>query len=333
MKRFLTQLQPVDFGAIAKRGCFVYCYLRADGSPYYVGVASHYGRPTTKYRRISKPPVNRALIRVLRSGLRREEALAWERFYISKFGRKDLGTGCLRNLTDGGDGLTGPSAKVLIKFFSEQAAARYGFELTEWMSLSKLERGRIRASHYTAQRRAKRLGDAAARLRGRAAQAAHTDAAMAERYEVSAEQWAALDKAARLRAHARYRLGHRGAALFEEKLPQPSKPSRSAEHAKRYGITPDLWLSFSRAQKELVRSRFVNGMTDLDELLNFDNLKGRSKATAAHNRKQAEAAALAAGLAFDEWNRLTKNQRAVMQQYLARNKAATAVEYIARRGW
>lgn len=46
-------------------------------------------------------------MRVLRAGLTRDEALEWERFYIRHYGRVDLGTGVLRNLTDGGDGGSG----------------------------------------------------------------------------------------------------------------------------------------------------------------------------------------------------------------------------------
>ena len=94
-------LQPVDFADVVRHGNFVYCYLRADGSPYYVGISSTSARPTQKHR--VHVPTGRARIRLMRSGLTREEACDWEMFYIEHYGRKDIGTGILRNQTDGGD--------------------------------------------------------------------------------------------------------------------------------------------------------------------------------------------------------------------------------------
>jgi len=304
--RFLSQLKPVDFSATAELGCFVYCYLRADGSPYYVGVATRGDRPLDVRGRNAPPPRDLVKIRVLRSGLSREQAIFWERFYIAHYGRKDIGTGILRNLTAGGDGITEASAKTKEKISaanlrrakenpesflkseqwrrsvrrantSSDVAVRYGFSFEEWLSLPKAEKTNIRTRHYAAQRRAQRLGDAAAELRGRAARTAYTDAVMAERHEISAEQWAALDRSAKSRVHARYRLGHRGAALFADKLPQPPKPCRSARYAERYGIAPDLWRSLSSARKGLVRDRFTRGITDLSELLDFSDRRLRTR--------------------------------------------------------
>ena len=103
----MTNLKRENFAAIARKGCFVYCYLRtSDGSPYYIGIASQAYRATSKDHRV-RVPADRARIRVMRSGLTWEEAASWEKFYISRYGRKDINTGILRNLTDGGEGTTG----------------------------------------------------------------------------------------------------------------------------------------------------------------------------------------------------------------------------------
>lgn len=115
-------LQPVDFKAVAARGRFVYCYLRAKtskngkaGTPYYVGVASSAARPRASHV-CSVPPIGqRQRIRVLRSGLTWEGACEWEKFYIKHFGRIDLGTGILQNLTEGGDGVKGHGPATLEK--------------------------------------------------------------------------------------------------------------------------------------------------------------------------------------------------------------------------
>lgn len=287
---------------LAKLGCFVYVYLRKDGSPYYVGVASRRDRPFVRRGRNALPPSDSARVRVLRSGLTRKEALDWECFYIARYGRKDIGTGILRNLTAGGDGLCELSAEAREKIrqsclardpacyakdeqwklkvrranTSAEVAARYGFSFDEWLDLPKSKKHKVRQRHAIAKRRSQKLGDKAENLVGRAARVAHSNAAMAERYGISAEQWSALDKHARFRAHARYRLGHRGAALFVEKLPQPPKPSRSAQHAERYQIELSVWLGLTKTQKATIRDRYIRGITNPAELLDFSNCWARS---------------------------------------------------------
>jgi hypothetical protein len=83
----------------------VYEWRREDGSPYYIGI----GRPQRPYvgRRScgSTPPRDRIVI--LHEGLDWGKACEIERELIAFYGRKDLGTGILRNLTDGGEGANG----------------------------------------------------------------------------------------------------------------------------------------------------------------------------------------------------------------------------------
>lgn len=102
------------------KGWFVYCYLRtASNRPYYIGLGSRPDRMTARHS--CKVPRNWSRIRVMRQELTREQAIHWERFYIARYGRKDLGTGCLMNRTAGGD-VAEYSAETLEKI--RQAALR-----------------------------------------------------------------------------------------------------------------------------------------------------------------------------------------------------------------
>jgi hypothetical protein len=78
---------------------YTYLWLRDDGTPYYVGK----GHGKRAYRK-GCPPHDRILVQPHPS---EQDAFAAEIFLILYFGRKDLGAGCLRNLTDGGEGASG----------------------------------------------------------------------------------------------------------------------------------------------------------------------------------------------------------------------------------
>jgi hypothetical protein len=76
-----------------------------SGTPYYVGKG--YGnRAFSRKHRVHIPSDKNDIVFVA-EGLTEEQAHSIEKEQIAKFGRLDLGTGCLTNLTDGGEGQCG----------------------------------------------------------------------------------------------------------------------------------------------------------------------------------------------------------------------------------
>jgi hypothetical protein len=89
---------------------YVYAYLREDSTPYYIGKGKG-SRAYKDHRRSNGTnllPKNKNNIKIIAHRLSGHEAYLLEQRLIKIYGRKDLGTGILRNRADGGEGRTGP---------------------------------------------------------------------------------------------------------------------------------------------------------------------------------------------------------------------------------
>ena len=93
---------------------YTYAYLREDGTPYYVGKGEK-NRIYKKGKGEVKPPKDKSKIIFLKQNLTEEDAFKHEIYMIAVFGRKDLGTGILRNRTNGGEGCSGMICREDVK--------------------------------------------------------------------------------------------------------------------------------------------------------------------------------------------------------------------------
>ena len=109
---------------------YVYSYLREDHSPYYIGKGSG-RRAYTKGPKEVKPPRDKSRVRILKADLTEEEAFLLEKLYILMFGRIDLGTGILRNKSDGGDGSSGAIRSP--EFREKLRQANLGKKRPQWV--------------------------------------------------------------------------------------------------------------------------------------------------------------------------------------------------------
>jgi hypothetical protein len=85
---------------------YVYQYIREDGTPYYIGKGRNQRawEPHKRANGSDMRPKDKERIQILKENLSEQEAFDLEDELILKYGRKDLGTGILANLSNGGRG-------------------------------------------------------------------------------------------------------------------------------------------------------------------------------------------------------------------------------------
>ena len=106
-----------------------YLWLREDGTPYYTGKGIG-NRAYIPHRRRANvalyPPIkNRIILYPAES-----EAYAFEveKFLIWYYGRKDLGTGCLRNMSNGGEQPPRPTPEAIEKIRITKTGQKHSAE-------------------------------------------------------------------------------------------------------------------------------------------------------------------------------------------------------------
>jgi hypothetical protein len=206
------------------RRFYVYAYLRTDGTPYYIGKGNGY-RIHGSSRRIALPPEDRR--KILVGELSEDEAFEYEIALIYCLGRKDQGTGCLRNLTDGGEGASNPSAETLAKRSEKLKQVEH---TAEWINK------RVQAPLDRA----------------------------ANKYGIDRDTWRSFDENKRSAIRARYNRGIRGA---EALLGPNQAERRSFELAQRFGIDPRVWFGLPEVQRSALSIRHKRTGKRGEELL------------------------------------------------------------------
>ena len=121
------------------REFYTYAYLREDRTPYYIGKGKG-RRAWDNDRKGAKRPKDDSRILILKRNLTEDEAFRHEKYMIFVLGRRDLGTGILRNLTDGGEGSSGyvPTEETRLKLSDASLGRKHTKESRIKISKAKM---------------------------------------------------------------------------------------------------------------------------------------------------------------------------------------------------
>ena len=243
--RRIFQLQPGSH--------VVYAYLRARNSPrgkrrspYYVGVAAHWNRPFCSKHNVPVPEGKDRIV-VLRVVSTAAQARDWERFYISLYGRYDVGSGrgMLHNRTDGGEGAVGLAMSEATKQkLSQINLVRTPAQQESTKKTIESNRGRKHTDEaITAAREGKFRATAA-------------------KYGIPANVYVELSDAKRRQLKVRFNRGKRGAQLTEGITIKPISPPTW----EKYEIAKEVWIKQTEKVRMHVSARYRRGLEYMDLL-------------------------------------------------------------------
>jgi len=130
---------------------FVYRHKRLDTNEvFYIGVGvvkrrawSKNGRNKHWHNIVNKHGFT---YEILAEGIIREEACELEEFLISEYGRRDLGTGILVNMTGGGDGMFNPTKEFRVAASKRRTGTKHTNHSKE-----KIGKAQRRGLHHSAK--------------------------------------------------------------------------------------------------------------------------------------------------------------------------------------
>lgn len=151
---------------------YVYQYLREDNTPYYIGKGKNNRAWSTQHKH---KPKDESRIQIIQENMSEDDAHNLEIELIAKYGRKDIGTGILRNMTDGGEGtsnrpvkestrekLRGENNGMYGKHHTEEAKAKIAagakrFNETYWTEEQRRKHGELRKGFKHSEETKKKL--------------------------------------------------------------------------------------------------------------------------------------------------------------------------------
>jgi hypothetical protein len=131
---------------------YTYLWLREDGTPYYVGKGS--GIRAHASHRGHRPPKDKPKI-VVQHWSDESTAFAYEIYLIDFWGRKDLGTGTLRNHSDGGEN---PPSSLGKKFPGRKPSEETKRKISESLKGKRNSLGKVLSIETRKKMSASRIG-------------------------------------------------------------------------------------------------------------------------------------------------------------------------------